>query len=129
MDLTPAPVEMVKESKVTEKKEGEKGNKAGAESASKGKNEKNAMRGKNKKGKKEDTDKKKTAGSNGAVKRQAPDIIKEAVATNGQGGGKSGKAGSPTRKVIGGKENQGDGKQASSKARIRERTLERDEMP
>merc|ERR1719341_2711415 len=83
---------------------------------------------KNKKGRKEDTDKKKTAGSNGVVKRQAPDIIKDAVATNGQGGGKSGKAGSPPRKVVGGKENQGDAKQTSSKSRIRERTLERDDM-
>merc|ERR1712037_826179 len=42
MDLTPAPVEMVNDSKVTEKKGG--GNKAGAESAFKGKNEKNALR-------------------------------------------------------------------------------------
>merc|ERR1719341_1889242 len=83
---------------------------------------------KNKKGRKEDTDKKKTAGSNGVVKRQAPDIIKDAVATNGQGGGKSGKAGSPPRKVVGGKENQGDAKQGSSKSRIRERTLEQDDM-
>merc|ERR1712037_727233 len=42
MDLTPAPVEMVNDSKVTEKKGG--GNKSGAESASKRKNEKNALR-------------------------------------------------------------------------------------
>merc|ERR1712037_257802 len=42
MDLTPAPVEMVNDSKVTEKKGG--GNKAGAQSAAKGKNEKNALR-------------------------------------------------------------------------------------
>merc|ERR1712130_748906 len=101
MDLTPAPVEMVKESEVSEKRGGEKGggNKVG--SASKGKNEKNGLRCKNRKGKKEDTDKKKAAGSNGVVKTQAPDIIKEAVvATNGQTTGKSGKAGSPTRKVV-----------------------------
>merc|ERR1711971_167616 len=75
---------------------------------------------KTKRAKKEDTEKKKT---NGEVKGKAPDIIKEAVATNGQT-----KAGSPTRKVVGGKENQGDAKQASSKTRIRERTLERDDM-
>merc|ERR1711971_632070 len=128
MDLTPAPVELVKDSKVTEKKKGGKsvGEKRGGKSASKqtkevlAKNEKNASGGKNKKGKKEDTEKKKT---NGEVKGKAPDIIKEAVATNGQT-----KAGSPTRKVVGGKENQGDAKQASSKTRIRERTLERDDM-
>merc|ERR1711971_458212 len=128
MDLTPAPVELVKDSKVTEKKKGGKSvaEKRGGKSASKqtkevlAKNEKNASGGKNKKGKKEDTEKKKT---NAEVKGKAPDIIKEAVATNGQT-----KAGSPTRKVVGGKENQGDAKQASSKTRIRERTLERDDM-
>merc|ERR1712130_606220 len=58
MELTPAPVEMVKDSKVREKEKGG----AAAGIASKAKNEKNASRGKNKKGKKEDTDKKKTAG-------------------------------------------------------------------
>merc|ERR1719447_698419 len=129
MDLTPAPVEMVKDSKVREKGK-EKGG-AAAGIASKAKNEKNASRGKNKKGKKEDTDKKKRAGSNGVLKRQSPDIIKEAAPTNSQAAGKAGKAGeagSPTRKVVGGKENQGDGKQARSKTRIRERTLERDDM-
>merc|ERR1719175_37060 len=124
MELTPAPLEMVKDSKVREKEKGG----AGAGSASKAKNEKNASRGKNKKGKKEDTDKKKRAGSNGVLKRQAPDMIKEAAPTNSQAAGKAGKAGSPTRKVVGGKENQGDGKQARSKTRIRERTLERDDM-
>merc|ERR1719175_153250 len=129
MELTPAPVAMVKDSKVREKGK-EKGG-AGAGSASKAKNEKNASRGKNKKGKKEDTDKKKTAGSNGVLKRQAPDMIKEAAPTNSQAAGKAGeagKAGSSTRKAVGGKENQGDGKQARSKTRIRERTLERDDM-
>jgi len=129
MDLTPAPVQIVKDSKVTEKNKGGKnvGEKRGGKSASKqtkevlAKNEKNALGGKNKKGKKEDTEKKKT---NGEVKGKAPDIIKDAVPTNGH----AGKAGSPTRKVVGGKENQGDAKQASSKTRIRERTLERDDM-
>ena len=127
MELTPAPVEMVKDSKVREKEKGG----AAAGNASKAKNEKNGSRGKNKKGKKEDTDKKKTAGSNGVLKRQAPDMIKEAAPTNSQAAGKAGKAGkagSPTRKAVGGKENQGDGKQARSKTRIRERTLERDDM-
>merc|ERR1711971_701435 len=130
MDLTPAPVQIVKDSKVTEKKKGGKnvGEKRGGRSASKqtkevlAKNEKNALGGKNKKVKKEqDTEKKKT---NGEVKGKAPDIIRDAVATNGQA-----KAGSPTRKFVGGKENnQVDAKQASSKTRIRERTLERDDM-
>merc|ERR1719249_55079 len=104
MELTPAPVEMVKDSKVRENGK-EKGATA-AGSASKAKNEKSASRGKNKKGKKEDTDKKKTAGSNGVLKRQAPDMIKEAAPTNSQAGGKAGKAGeagSPTRKAVGGK--------------------------
>merc|ERR1719391_1745592 len=61
-------------------------------------------------------------------------MIKEAAPTNSQAAGKAGKAGtageagSPTRKGVGGKENQGDGKQARSKTRIRERTLERDDM-
>merc|ERR1712181_27543 len=129
MDLTPAPVEIVKDSKVTEKKKGGKtfDEKRGGKSASKetkevlAKNEKNVAGGKNKKGKKEDIEKKKT---NGEVKGKAPDIIKDAVPTNGQ----AAKAGSPTRKLVGGKENQGDAKQASSKTRIRERTLERDDM-
>merc|ERR1712212_446334 len=69
MDLTPAPVEMVENSKVREKKGGKEKGGAVAGSASRAKNEKNASRGKNQKCKKEDTDKKKTVGSNGAVKR------------------------------------------------------------
>merc|ERR1712226_36723 len=109
MDLTPAPVEFVKDTEPTEKNGGKDVNmKQEGEIPKQTRDGKNALRAKNKKNQKEDTDKKKTGG----VKRQVPDTNKE---------GATGKAG---RKA--GKENQGDGK--SSKTRIREQTLERDDM-
>ena len=115
MELTPAPVEISSEPKPLAKKGGaKKGSKQSKEVLTKNK--------KNGKSKKEE----------GEVKKQADDNGQEAVViANGHGNDKARKSGgSPTRKV--GKENKADVKAAkatqSSKSRIRERTLERDEM-
>merc|ERR1712223_1913464 len=115
MQLTPAPVEIRSEPKPVAKRGGaNRGSKQSKQVLTKNK--------KNVKSKKEE----------GKVKKQADDNGQEAVViANGHGKDKARKSGgSPTRKV--GKENKGDVKAAkatqSSKSRIRERTLERDEM-
>ena len=110
MELTPAPVEISTQPKPVAKKGGAKrGSKQSKEVLTKNK--------KNGKSKEEE----------GEVKKKSDENGQEAVVANGKAR-KSG--GSPTRKV--GKENKGDVKAAkatqSSKSRIRERTLERDEM-
>merc|ERR1712226_853409 len=74
MDLTPAPVEFVKDTEPTEKNGGKDVNmKQEGEIPKQTRDGKNALRAKNKKNQKEDTDKKKTGG----VKRQVPDTNKE----------------------------------------------------
>merc|ERR1719445_1490396 len=115
MELAPAPVEISTQPKPVAKKGGaKKGSKQSKEVLTKNRN--------NVEGKKEE----------GEVKKQADDNGQEAVViANGHGKDKARKSGgSPTRKV--GKENKADVKAAkatqSSKARIREQTLERDEM-
>merc|ERR1712012_1334169 len=114
MELAPAPVEISTQPKSVTKK-------GGAKNGSIESKEVLTRNKKNGKCKKEE----------GEVKKQADDNSKEAVVANGHGNDKARKSGgSPTRKV--GKENKANVKAAkatqSSKSRIRERTLERDEM-
>merc|ERR1712226_290367 len=81
MDLTPAPVEFVKDTEPTEKNGGKDVNmKQEGEIPKQTRDGKNALRAKNKKNQKEDTDKKKTGGG----KRQVPDTNKEGATSNGK---------------------------------------------
>merc|ERR1712223_460182 len=114
MELTPAPVKISTQPKsVAKKGAANRGSKQSKEVLTKNK--------KNGKSKEEE----------GEVKKQSDENGQEAVVANSHGNDKARKSGgSPTRKV--GKENKADVKAAmatqSSKSRIRERTLERDEM-